>query len=157
MSDCVNIWTLLSNDAPHLFQLCNNSNASIEAIHAIEFSARSRHNPVLVHNDNERNIVANCHFKVVWIVSCSYFDRTCSEIRIYKFIGNDRDHAVNKRQKYFSANHMLIARIIWVHGNCAIAHHCLGASCCDNDTLVTIAITNLNKFACIILVFYFNI
>ena len=157
VTNCVNVWTLFSNDATQLFQLCNNCHTCIKAIHAIEFCAGAIHDAVLIHNHNKRNVMAHRHFKVVRIVGCSDLNRTSSKIRVNKFVGDDRNHAINKWEKYFCAHHVLITRIIWVNSNCSIAHHGLSTSCCNNDALLAFAITHLNEFTFIILVLYFNI
>ena len=157
MSNCVDVWALFGNNAAHLFQLRNNSHTCIETIHAIELSACAIHDTVFIHDHHEWDVVTNCHLKVIGIMSCSDFYSACSKIRINKFVSNDGYHAIDERQQDFGANHVLIARVIRVNCNCAIAHHGLGTSSCNHNTLLAISVTNLNKLACIIVVFYFNI
>ena len=101
--------------------------------------------------------MAHRHFKVVRVVRRSNFDCTCSKIWIYEFVGDDWNHAVYQWQHHFGADHVLITWVIRMDSNCAIAHHRLSTRCCNNDALLAIAISNLNKFTGIIVVFYFNI
>ena len=142
MANCVHIWALLFNDATHLAKLCNYSNTSIESIHAIKFSSGAIHDSVFVHDDYKRNVMAHRHFKVIWIMCCSYLYGACTKVRVYKFISDDRNHAIYKRQQNFGANHVLVAWIIGVYRYCAIAHHGFSTSCCNNNALFAFAISN---------------
>ena len=142
MTYCVNVRTLLSNDTTHLAQLCHNCHTRSKAIHAIEFCVGAIHHTVLIHDDNKRNIVAKSHFKVIWVVRRGDFNRAGTKVRINKFIGNDWNHAINQREHDLGANHVFIARIIWVHSHCAIAHHCFSTSSCNDDALLAIAVAN---------------
>ena len=98
MSNCVNIWALFCNDATHLFELGNNSNASIKAVHAIKFSTGAIHYAVLVHDHNKWNVMTNCHLEVIWIVGRRYFNSSCSKFQINIIISNNRNFTIAQRQ-----------------------------------------------------------
>ena len=112
---------------------------------------------MLIHDDDEWDVVTNTHLKVVGVMCCSNFYCAGSEFWIDKFISNDWNHSVHKWQPDFLANHVLVTRIIWVDCNCAITKHCLRASRCDRDLHIAFAICYLYELTSIILMFYFNI
>ena len=151
------VWTFFGNNSSEFFELCNNSHTRIESIHSIKFGIGASHHAMLIHNDNKRHVVAHRHLKVIGIVCCRDLDCAGSKVRINKFVSNDWNHSVNERKHYLCANHVLVARVIRMNCNGAIAHHCLGASCRNNNALFAITVSNRDKLASIILMLNFDI
>ncbi len=84
---------------------------------------RGDHPRLLVHQHDQRNVVAPRHLKVIEVMGASDFNSTCAEIRIWIFIRDDRDMAFGNRQAHQFADKILVAFVRRMHGYRAIAQH----------------------------------
>ena len=153
----MHIRTLLCDDAALSSQLLDHCLTCIESIHAIEFGAGSSHHTMLIHDHDHLDVMALAHLEVIWIVGGSYLDCASSELGIDQFIFDDRDVAIDEWKEDLLADKVLITRISWMDGDCAIAEHRLGASGGDGDRDLVIAVTDLDELTFIITMFDFYI
>ncbi|CAB4649355.1 unannotated protein [freshwater metagenome] len=142
MSNSVNIWTLFGNDATFLAKRFNNCLTCFCAVKAIKCSICADDLSCCIKDDKSWKVMALADFKVIDIVCWSYLHGAGTKCRINMLIPHDRDHAIYKWYLDRSSNEVLVALILWMNGNSCITKHCLCSSCCNNDCICTIAISN---------------
>ena len=87
---------------------------------------RRDHPRLLVHQHDQRNVVAPGHFEIVEVMGAGDLHRTGAEFRIGIFIGDDGNEPLGNRQPHQLADQILVALIGGMHRHRAIAQHGLG-------------------------------
>lgn len=96
-------------------------------------SCRFGHARVLVHDDDVRQVVSTPHLVVVRIMRRRDLDRARAEVRVNRFVGDDRDLAPDERQNHRLADQLAITFVVRIDRHRRVAEHGLGARGGDRD------------------------
>ena len=100
---------------------------TLKPLHALVGTGLLGHVPLFVNNLHCLQMMALSDLKVIGVMGRRDLQGPGAELRIDICIGDDRDAPIHHRQDDVAADEILIAFILWVHGNCRITHHGLGA------------------------------
>ncbi len=114
-------------DQPAVREVFDQLLAALEAVQSFVGSGRGVHNPVIVHDVDRLQVVAQADFKVVRVVRRSDFHATGSEFGFDIFICNHRNFSAENGKNQRFADQILVAFIARADGHGHIAEHRLRA------------------------------
>ena len=139
------------------FQVFNYLCSCLVSVHSGVCRIIVNDSSIVVHNVDNRQVVAQTNFKVVRVVSRSYLNNACTEVHFYIVISNDGYLSVNDRQDNCLADKILVALVLGVNCNCCIAQECLRT--CGSQFQVVVSILDLvsqmPEMSSLILISYF--
>ena len=95
-----------------------------------------------------RQVVPDSDFIVIYIMSRSNLEASCSEIHGHIIILDNRYLLINQRNKHLLTFEPVISFICRVYTDCSIGHDCLRTGCGNDDVLVgRIAVAVRNKIS----------
>ena len=129
---------LLGDDAPLLGESFANLDASLEAVHSVEFGSGVGNLAGLVHDGGHRQVVPQAHLEVVGIVSRRDLHSAGSELGVDVVVRDDRDLTPGERMIESGADEVLVALVLGMDRHCGITEHRLDASGRDDDVRLVV-------------------
>ena len=103
------------------FQVLNNLFATLVTVEAGIFSEAVSHRAVVVDNSDLLKIMAQTHFKIVWIMRGSDFNCARAKFPVNVRIGEQRYLAIDNRQNQSFADKIFVAFVVGVNSNARVA------------------------------------
>ena len=133
--------------------------ADIETIHSDIHAGSFAQCTVIIEDVNARQIVLFAQHIVVYVMSRSHFQATCTKLDIYIIIFNHRYCAVYQRNDYFLSFQPCILRVVRVDTHCRVTHDCFGTGgchyCISAFCITFHFVTEIIQFSVLFLVDYF--
>ena len=141
------------------FQICQNCLAALIAIHALILAAVFIDGCILIEHENLLQIMALTHLKVIRVVARRGLYTTGAKFLINIIIGKNRNLTADNRQNCHLANQMLVALILRIDSDAAVAHEGLRTGGSDNHALVRVldVVLDIPQLARLGLILYFGI
>ena len=115
------------------FQILHNLLARLVAVKTLVFAAQLIDLAVVVQHPDDLQVVAQTHLEVVGVMGGGHLDATGAEFHFGVVIGNHGNFFVHQGQDNLLAHDGLVAVVIGVDANAAVAQHGLGTGGGHND------------------------
>ena len=127
---------LYFNESTLSFEVFNYLLSCLISVHSCISRIVVNNSSVVVHNVDNREIVAETYFKVVRVMCRSYLNNTCTEVHFNVIVSNDRYFTVNERKYDHFANEVLVTLISRIYCYSSIAEECLRTCCSELKIIV---------------------
>jgi len=120
------------------FQIFKNLFPTFVPIHALIFTGFFTHRPIKVHYINLGQIVSSANFKIIGVMSRSYFHYPGPKLGVNIFVCNYRYLPAHQGQNNRLPNQMAVSFILRMHCNGSITQHRFRSGCSQINKFITV-------------------
>jgi hypothetical protein len=151
VTDGVDVRTFLGDDPALGAQGGDDRGTGLQPVQPLE-RAGDGDDRALVHDREERQVVALADLEVVGVVGGRDLHGAGAELRVDVVVGDDGNRAVGQRQLDLPADEVPVALVVGVDGDGRVTEHRLGAGRRDDDGLVALPVRHGDELAVVVLV-----